>query len=154
MSSDYNHICNRSSVEISPSLAEIQRETVGVVRSHLSKFRVECRDAADRTGWGKLFLCFLLTPMLLSQHNLYASRFIKVNNSCILIKVYGAFAITFLLHFNVYVRSHISIKVGHHSSKMLIDIYTTCIHVKRFGHMAFKPFCDSGMNHLTKSTLA
>ncbi|XP_062149982.1 uncharacterized protein LOC133858521 [Alnus glutinosa] len=40
------------SVEISPSLAEIQRETVGEVRSHLSKFRVECRDAADRSGWG------------------------------------------------------------------------------------------------------
>jgi hypothetical protein len=40
-----------SSVEISPSLAEIQKETVGEVRSHLSKFRVECRDAADRSGW-------------------------------------------------------------------------------------------------------
>lgn len=40
------------SVEISPSLAELQRETVGEVRSHLSKFRVECRDAADRKGWG------------------------------------------------------------------------------------------------------
>lgn len=38
--------------EISPSLAELQRETVGEVRSHLSKFRVECRDAADRKGWG------------------------------------------------------------------------------------------------------
>lgn len=43
---------NCSSVEISPSLAELQRETVGEVRSHLSKFRVECRDAADRKGWG------------------------------------------------------------------------------------------------------
>uniref|UniRef100_A0A2P2LFM5 Protein arginine methyltransferase NDUFAF7 n=1 Tax=Rhizophora mucronata TaxID=61149 RepID=A0A2P2LFM5_RHIMU len=41
-----------TSVEISPSLAEIQRETIGEVRSHLSKFRVECRDAADRGGWG------------------------------------------------------------------------------------------------------
>ncbi|BBG92346.1 Protein of unknown function D, partial [Prunus dulcis] len=40
------------SVEVSPSLAEIQRETVGEVRSHLSKFRVECRDATDRSGWG------------------------------------------------------------------------------------------------------
>ncbi|KAI4338328.1 hypothetical protein L6164_016668 [Bauhinia variegata] len=40
------------SVEISPSLAEIQRETVGEVRSHIPKFRVECRDAADRSGWG------------------------------------------------------------------------------------------------------
>ncbi|KDP39374.1 hypothetical protein JCGZ_01131 [Jatropha curcas] len=41
-----------TSVEISPSLAEIQKETVGEIRSHLSKFRVECRDAADRSGWG------------------------------------------------------------------------------------------------------
>ncbi|XP_028804934.1 uncharacterized protein LOC114759869 [Neltuma alba] len=41
-----------TSVEISPSLAEVQRETVGQVRSHIPKFRVECRDAADRTGWG------------------------------------------------------------------------------------------------------
>ncbi|XP_031267502.1 protein arginine methyltransferase NDUFAF7 homolog, mitochondrial [Pistacia vera] len=40
------------SVEISPSLAEIQKETVGQVHSHSSKFRVECRDAADRSGWG------------------------------------------------------------------------------------------------------
>ncbi|KAG8636867.1 hypothetical protein MANES_15G053200v8 [Manihot esculenta] len=40
-----------TSVEISPSLAEIQKETVGEVRSHLSKFKVECRDAADRSGW-------------------------------------------------------------------------------------------------------
>ncbi|XP_020230802.1 uncharacterized protein LOC109811455 isoform X2 [Cajanus cajan] len=40
------------SVEISPSLAEVQRETVGEVRSHIPKFRVECRDAADRSGWG------------------------------------------------------------------------------------------------------
>lgn len=43
-----------SSVEISPSLAEIQKETVGQVSSHSSKFRVECRDAADRGGWGML----------------------------------------------------------------------------------------------------
>ncbi|XP_062109126.1 uncharacterized protein LOC133819799 [Humulus lupulus] len=42
------------SVEISPSLAERQRETVGEVRSHLSKFRVECRDAADKSGWGNV----------------------------------------------------------------------------------------------------
>lgn len=41
------------SVEISPSLAKIQRETVGQVLSHSSKFRVECRDATDRSGWGK-----------------------------------------------------------------------------------------------------
>ncbi|XP_030553214.2 uncharacterized protein LOC115757213 isoform X2 [Rhodamnia argentea] len=39
------------SVEISPSLAKIQRETVGVVLSHSSKFKVECRDATDRSGW-------------------------------------------------------------------------------------------------------
>ncbi|GAU22889.1 hypothetical protein TSUD_377000 [Trifolium subterraneum] len=43
---------NYSSVEISPSLAEVQKETVGEVRSHIPKFRVECRDAADRSGWG------------------------------------------------------------------------------------------------------
>ncbi|XP_027338673.1 uncharacterized protein LOC113852559 [Abrus precatorius] len=42
------------SVEISPSLAEVQRETVGEVRSHIPKFRVECRDAADRSGWGNV----------------------------------------------------------------------------------------------------
>ncbi|WCJ33213.1 hypothetical protein M5689_014589 [Euphorbia peplus] len=41
-----------TSVEISPSLGEIQKETVSQVRSHLSKFRVECRDATDRSGWG------------------------------------------------------------------------------------------------------
>ena len=60
ISSDCNHIRNCSSVEISPSLAEIQRETVGEVRSHLSKFTVECRDAANRSGWGKLSLHVLL----------------------------------------------------------------------------------------------
>ncbi|CAK8531448.1 unnamed protein product [Lathyrus sativus] len=41
-----------TSVEISPSLAEVQKETVSEVRSHIPKFRVECRDAADRSGWG------------------------------------------------------------------------------------------------------
>lgn len=40
------------SVEISSSLAGKQLETVGQVRSHLSKFKVECRDAADPSGWG------------------------------------------------------------------------------------------------------
>ncbi|KAG5531309.1 hypothetical protein RHGRI_026053 [Rhododendron griersonianum] len=40
------------SVEISSSLAKKQLETVGAVHSHLSKFRVECRDAADQSGWG------------------------------------------------------------------------------------------------------
>ncbi|XP_010475158.1 PREDICTED: uncharacterized protein LOC104754633 [Camelina sativa] len=39
------------SVEISPSLAKIQKETVAQVGSHLSKFRVECRDASDLSGW-------------------------------------------------------------------------------------------------------
>lgn len=43
-----------SSVEISPSLAKKQQETVGEVNSHLAKFRVECRDAADPNGWGML----------------------------------------------------------------------------------------------------
>ncbi|KAK6122817.1 hypothetical protein DH2020_043431 [Rehmannia glutinosa] len=40
------------SVEISSSLAKKQLETVGEVDSHLAKFRVECRDAADPNGWG------------------------------------------------------------------------------------------------------
>ncbi|PSS23978.1 Protein arginine methyltransferase [Actinidia chinensis var. chinensis] len=40
------------SVEISSSLAKKQLETVGEVHCHLSKFRVECRDAADHSGWG------------------------------------------------------------------------------------------------------
>ncbi|XP_019094998.1 PREDICTED: uncharacterized protein LOC104762742 [Camelina sativa] len=39
------------SVEISPSLAKIQKRTVAQVGSHLSKFRVECRDASDLSGW-------------------------------------------------------------------------------------------------------
>uniref|UniRef100_A0A803MNR7 Protein arginine methyltransferase NDUFAF7 n=1 Tax=Chenopodium quinoa TaxID=63459 RepID=A0A803MNR7_CHEQI len=42
------------SVEISPSLAEKQKETVGQVQSHKSRFTVECRDAADRNGWGNV----------------------------------------------------------------------------------------------------
>ncbi|GJN16952.1 hypothetical protein PR202_gb03981 [Eleusine coracana subsp. coracana] len=41
------------SVEISSSLAEKQLETVGEVRSHLSKFTVEHRDATNRPGWGR-----------------------------------------------------------------------------------------------------
>lgn len=40
------------SVEISSSLAQKQLETVGEVSSHLKKFSVECRDAADPSGWG------------------------------------------------------------------------------------------------------
>ncbi|XP_073525520.1 LOW QUALITY PROTEIN: uncharacterized protein [Phyllobates terribilis] len=40
------------SVEISSSLAEKQLATIGQVSSHLSKFEVERRDAADRSGWG------------------------------------------------------------------------------------------------------
>ncbi|CAN8295559.1 unnamed protein product [Cochlearia groenlandica] len=40
-----------TSIEISPSLAKIQKETVAQVGSHLSKFRVECRDASDLSGW-------------------------------------------------------------------------------------------------------
>ena len=43
-----------SSVEISPALAEIQKQTVGEVRSHQSKFKVERRDATDRNGWGHM----------------------------------------------------------------------------------------------------
>uniref|UniRef100_A0A0A0K8B0 Uncharacterized protein n=1 Tax=Cucumis sativus TaxID=3659 RepID=A0A0A0K8B0_CUCSA len=41
-----------TSVEISSSLAEIQRQTVGEVRSHQLKFKVECRDAIDLSGYG------------------------------------------------------------------------------------------------------
>nr|XP_027120302.1 uncharacterized protein LOC113737246 [Coffea arabica] len=41
------------SIEISSSLAKKQMETVGAVQSHLSRFRVECRDAANRSGWGE-----------------------------------------------------------------------------------------------------
>ncbi|KAL8486845.1 hypothetical protein ACS0TY_023050 [Phlomoides rotata] len=41
-----------TSVEISSSLAQKQLETVGEVNSHLAKFKVECRDAADPNGWG------------------------------------------------------------------------------------------------------
>ncbi|EYU32661.1 hypothetical protein ABFS82_14G034700 [Erythranthe guttata] len=40
------------SVEISPTLAKKQLETVGEVDSHLAKFSVECRDAADPNEWG------------------------------------------------------------------------------------------------------
>ncbi|XP_010241419.1 PREDICTED: uncharacterized protein LOC104586024 [Nelumbo nucifera] len=47
----YNNM-TYTSVEISSSLAKKQIETVGEVRSHLSRFTVECRDAADRSGWG------------------------------------------------------------------------------------------------------
>ncbi|CAI9290451.1 unnamed protein product [Lactuca saligna] len=47
----YNNM-SYTSVEISSSLAKKQLETVGEVGSHLSKFKVECRDAADRSGWG------------------------------------------------------------------------------------------------------
>jgi hypothetical protein len=38
----------------------VQKETVGEVRSHIPKFRVECRDAADRSGWGRMLLNFSL----------------------------------------------------------------------------------------------
>ncbi|XP_039122185.1 protein arginine methyltransferase NDUFAF7 homolog, mitochondrial isoform X1 [Dioscorea cayenensis subsp. rotundata] len=41
-----------TSVEISSSLAEKQLETVGEVQSHFSRFKVECRDATDKNGWG------------------------------------------------------------------------------------------------------
>ncbi|KAK9160021.1 hypothetical protein Syun_006362 [Stephania yunnanensis] len=42
------------SVEISSSLAKKQIETVGEVRSHMSRYRVECRDAANKSGWGEV----------------------------------------------------------------------------------------------------
>ncbi|KAI4370458.1 hypothetical protein MLD38_018811 [Melastoma candidum] len=43
-----------TSVEISSSLAGIQRSTVGEVSSHALKHTVECRDATDQLGWGKI----------------------------------------------------------------------------------------------------
>ncbi|KAL2923384.1 Protein arginine methyltransferase NDUFAF7-like protein mitochondrial [Bienertia sinuspersici] len=49
----YNNM-TYTSVEISPSLAEHQKETVGQVQTHKSRFTVECRDAADRNGWGNV----------------------------------------------------------------------------------------------------
>ncbi|CAM8918144.1 unnamed protein product [Rhodiola kirilowii] len=54
----YNNM-TYTSVEISPTLAERQLQTVGEVRSHLSKFNVERRDAADRDGWGVISLDFI-----------------------------------------------------------------------------------------------
>ncbi|KAJ4968198.1 hypothetical protein NE237_014899 [Protea cynaroides] len=66
------------SVEISSSLAEKQMETVGEVRSHLSKFRVECRDATDRTGWGDVNLqpCWVIMLEVLDNlpHDLIYSK--------------------------------------------------------------------------------
>ncbi|GER36327.1 hypothetical protein STAS_12660 [Striga asiatica] len=47
-----------TSVEISSSLAQKQLETVGEVGSHLAKFTVECRDAADPNGWCMMALPF------------------------------------------------------------------------------------------------
>ncbi|KAI0491318.1 hypothetical protein KFK09_025578 [Dendrobium nobile] len=46
----YNNL-DYISVEISPSLAKRQLETVGEVSSHLYRYRVENRDALDRSGW-------------------------------------------------------------------------------------------------------
>ncbi|KAG0484870.1 hypothetical protein HPP92_008949 [Vanilla planifolia] len=39
------------SVEISPSLAKRQLETVGEVSTHLDRYKVEQRDALDKSGW-------------------------------------------------------------------------------------------------------
>ncbi|ONK72500.1 uncharacterized protein A4U43_C04F20070 [Asparagus officinalis] len=47
----YNNM-TYTSVEISPSLAKRQLETVGEVQSHSSRFSVECRDATHKKGWG------------------------------------------------------------------------------------------------------
>ncbi|XP_008787724.2 protein arginine methyltransferase NDUFAF7 homolog, mitochondrial isoform X2 [Phoenix dactylifera] len=49
----YNNM-TYTSIEISPSLAERQLETVGEVQSHLSRYKVQCRDATDRSGWGHI----------------------------------------------------------------------------------------------------
>ncbi|OVA00095.1 putative S-adenosyl-L-methionine-dependent methyltransferase MidA [Macleaya cordata] len=66
------------SVEISSALAKKQLETVGEVRSHLSKFRVECRDAADRSGWGDVDLqpCWVIMLEVLDNlpHDLIYSE--------------------------------------------------------------------------------
>ncbi|ERN01817.1 hypothetical protein AMTR_s00089p00047210 [Amborella trichopoda] len=42
------------SVEISPALARKQLETISEVSSQSQRFGVECRDAADKIGWGKV----------------------------------------------------------------------------------------------------
>ncbi|KAJ0972429.1 hypothetical protein J5N97_020388 [Dioscorea zingiberensis] len=57
----YNNM-KYTSVEISPSLAQRQLETVGEVQSHFSRFKVECRDATDRSGWGdvKSYPCWVI----------------------------------------------------------------------------------------------
>uniref|UniRef100_A0A803LZB5 Protein arginine methyltransferase NDUFAF7 n=1 Tax=Chenopodium quinoa TaxID=63459 RepID=A0A803LZB5_CHEQI len=62
------------SVEISPSLAEKQKETVGQVQSHKSRFTVECRDAADRNGWGVFFFTFSAVLDNLPHDLIYAKN--------------------------------------------------------------------------------
>ncbi|KAF7132288.1 hypothetical protein RHSIM_Rhsim09G0055700 [Rhododendron simsii] len=64
------------SVEISSSLAKKQLETVGEVHTHLSKFRVECRDAADQSGWGmrKKYAVMLRTRWLSFSEKLDVAR--------------------------------------------------------------------------------
>lgn len=72
-------------MEISPSLADIQRQTVGEVRSHQSKFRVECRDAVDPSGWGM----FLLFPLLF--HHCF-QVFSLINLGCLMILPRGFYS--------------------------------------------------------------
>ncbi|URD83336.1 hypothetical protein MUK42_33157 [Musa troglodytarum] len=62
------------SVEISQSLAKKQLQTVGEVQSHLSKFRVERRDATDRSGWGPMWPTLFLSCLKLDNHVDYASK--------------------------------------------------------------------------------
>ncbi|KAF8392034.1 hypothetical protein HHK36_022374 [Tetracentron sinense] len=64
------------SVEISSSLAKKQLETVGEVRSHLSRFRVECRDAADKSGWGDVELqpCWVIMLEIFEIRTLFIYR--------------------------------------------------------------------------------
>lgn len=78
LKNNFNHELCCSSVEISSSLAQKQLETVGEVSSHSKKFRVECRDAADPSGWGMVALfmqpflayCFCIFFILVSRHNI------------------------------------------------------------------------------------
>ena len=88
---------NCRSVEISPSLAEVQRETVGQVQSHLSKFKVECRDASERTGWGGFLLysswnTFIMSPfqfMFSTQPGNLASYLFMSNSKLACPEVWG-----------------------------------------------------------------
>ncbi|CAN1855967.1 Protein arginine methyltransferase NDUFAF7 homolog, mitochondrial [Linum perenne] len=71
----YNNM-TYTSVEISSSLAEIQKAKVGEV--HMPKFRVERRDAADPSGWGEVYQqpCWVIMLEVLDNlpHDLICSE--------------------------------------------------------------------------------